>query len=345
MRYWARGGDRFLYAYTMNLSAGGVFIATQHPFRKGSRIQIEFAAVAGRFIVDGLVMRSMTYPRELQSMKTSGMGVRFVTVPELIAEALPTDPVELDAPPPTPITLAPPEPGAQAPGADALIGTTPLLDATAAEAEPEDLRTTRAAFRTTRLVARSVGGKTTVTVLDQDSEATYDNRDVDASDEYEYYEEEEELSESGEFDELGDDEYFESEEADAEAKRPARDGDPGSKTGKHQALPRPRDHRVEFETCLDFLAAYNSELRYGRLFLATSDPTPEGSDLNLVLDLPAASRQLRVLARVYYVRRERLGGNPAETGMKVRIDSERDRERIASLAKAAEEMHLALPRT
>lgn len=91
VRYWPKGSpNRASSGYTSDLSEGGTFVVTDRPLRQGSRVQIEFLTDDGGFLLEGVVARSLTYPRELLKVRTAGMGVRFLTVRELVAELFPT---------------------------------------------------------------------------------------------------------------------------------------------------------------------------------------------------------------------------------------------------------------
>jgi Tfp pilus assembly protein PilZ len=91
VRYWVRGKpDKVFSAYTRDVSEGGAFLQTNSPFRQSSRLQIEFITEHGGFLIEGEVARSISYPRELQQIKTGGMGVRFVPIRELLQGVMPS---------------------------------------------------------------------------------------------------------------------------------------------------------------------------------------------------------------------------------------------------------------
>jgi Tfp pilus assembly protein PilZ len=91
VRYWPKGfPSKATSGYTSDLSEGGTFVVADRPLRQGSRVQIEFLTDDGGFLLEGIVARSLTYPRELLKVRTAGMGIRFLTVRELVGELFPT---------------------------------------------------------------------------------------------------------------------------------------------------------------------------------------------------------------------------------------------------------------
>ena len=89
VRYWKQSDPDTVYAgYTRDVSEGGCYVTTNRAFREGSRIRIEFVTEKGAFVLEGEVRRAISYPRELQRIKTGGMGVRFFTVEELMADVI-----------------------------------------------------------------------------------------------------------------------------------------------------------------------------------------------------------------------------------------------------------------
>lgn len=76
--------------YTTNISMTGMFIATNSPMAGGSRIRIEVNADRDRgFMVEGVVAHARKVRGELMRVTQSGMGVRFLTVEELVRELFP----------------------------------------------------------------------------------------------------------------------------------------------------------------------------------------------------------------------------------------------------------------
>ena len=79
VRFWPRGDDANAFAgYSRNVSATGMFLATIHPMKPGRVLEIEFQDEAGDFRVRGLVVHSAKISPLLQSVRPSGMGIKFL---------------------------------------------------------------------------------------------------------------------------------------------------------------------------------------------------------------------------------------------------------------------------
>ncbi len=78
--------------YTTNISTGGMFISTGRPSESGKRLRIEVGEEGRDFTVEGLVAHSRRTAPELRVLGLTGMGVRFLTVAELVSELLGGDP-------------------------------------------------------------------------------------------------------------------------------------------------------------------------------------------------------------------------------------------------------------
>lgn len=71
-------GDTFLFAYLTNISEMGIFIRTNEPLPKGTRLRLRFHADdAEPFVLDGEVTWINPY-RENGENLNPGMGVRFI---------------------------------------------------------------------------------------------------------------------------------------------------------------------------------------------------------------------------------------------------------------------------
>ena len=78
VRFWAEANPGSSYAgYSRNISATGMFIATIHPHKPGTRMVIEFQEKGKSFEVYATVAHSAKVSPLLQSVRPSGMGVRF----------------------------------------------------------------------------------------------------------------------------------------------------------------------------------------------------------------------------------------------------------------------------
>lgn len=89
VRYWPQGEDHERKGYTTNVSTTGVFIATNAPLPPATRMRIEFLDRSG-FIVEAVVAHSARVSASLQSIRSSGMGIRFLLPSELVRELLPS---------------------------------------------------------------------------------------------------------------------------------------------------------------------------------------------------------------------------------------------------------------
>ena len=90
VHFWRRGDPTTYVGYTTNISMTGMFIATNSPMAGGSRIRIEVIADRDRgFMVEGVVAHARKVRGELMRVTQSGMGVRFLTVEELVRELFP----------------------------------------------------------------------------------------------------------------------------------------------------------------------------------------------------------------------------------------------------------------
>jgi len=94
VRFWPEAQpDRSYAGYSRNISATGMFVATIHPMKPGTRLVIEMQGDGGAFTITGNVMHSAKVSPLLQSVRPSGMGVRFADRSHGL-EQLPADEVE-----------------------------------------------------------------------------------------------------------------------------------------------------------------------------------------------------------------------------------------------------------
>ncbi len=90
VRFWRAGSpDRVFTGYTTNISRSGCFIQTEHPIGTAGRLQLELSSDDLGFVCEGVVARSIKAPYELRQVKPSGMGVRFLTIEELVRAVVP----------------------------------------------------------------------------------------------------------------------------------------------------------------------------------------------------------------------------------------------------------------
>src|SRR4029079_9143877 len=84
--YWRRGDSQGLPGHTENISMSGMFLGTNSPSPQGARLRIEVHDREHGFVVEGVVVHARKVHGELGRIKPSGMGVRFLSVEELIRE-------------------------------------------------------------------------------------------------------------------------------------------------------------------------------------------------------------------------------------------------------------------
>jgi Tfp pilus assembly protein PilZ len=127
VQFWKRDEPHAYPGYTTNISMTGMFIATRSPYPPGTRLRVEVLEGERGFVIEGMVAHARKIRGELMRLSTPGMGVRFMTVDELIRELIPVGHgvEELPGAPPSPVPLSP---GA-APGAEEPDWTAPPLPA------------------------------------------------------------------------------------------------------------------------------------------------------------------------------------------------------------------------
>jgi hypothetical protein len=88
--FWRRGDPISYIGYTTNISITGMFIATNSPVPGGSRIRVEVVDRDRGFMVEGVVAHARKLRGDMTRVSLSGMGVRFLTVEELVRELIPS---------------------------------------------------------------------------------------------------------------------------------------------------------------------------------------------------------------------------------------------------------------
>lgn len=92
VRFWQEDDPSNSYVgYTRNISATGIFIATVHPVKPGEVLGIEFHGDDYDFRVRGQVVHSAKVSALLQSVRPSGMGVKFLDRSIELEKLLPAD--------------------------------------------------------------------------------------------------------------------------------------------------------------------------------------------------------------------------------------------------------------
>jgi hypothetical protein len=67
----------------------GMFIATQNPYPPGTRLRVEVLEGQRGFVIEGVVAHARKIRGELMRLTQPGMGVRFLSIEELIRELIP----------------------------------------------------------------------------------------------------------------------------------------------------------------------------------------------------------------------------------------------------------------
>lgn len=122
VHFWKRGEPTIYAGYTTNISMTGMYIATNSPVAQGSRIRIEVMDQNRGFMVEGVVAHARKMRGDLARLNQSGMGVRFLSVEELVRELIPaaygkTEEIPSGPQTPEPIPETPELPRASAPPA------------------------------------------------------------------------------------------------------------------------------------------------------------------------------------------------------------------------------------
>ena len=89
VQFWKRDEPHAYPGYTTNISMTGMFIATRSPYPPGTRLRIEVLEGERGFVVEGMVAHARKVRGELMRLSQPGMGVRFMTVEELVRELIP----------------------------------------------------------------------------------------------------------------------------------------------------------------------------------------------------------------------------------------------------------------
>jgi hypothetical protein len=90
VHFWRHGEPAAYTGYTTNISLTGMFIATNSPVASGTRIRVEVIDRDRGFTVEGVVAHARKMQPELARLNQSGMGVRFLSVEELVRELIPS---------------------------------------------------------------------------------------------------------------------------------------------------------------------------------------------------------------------------------------------------------------
>jgi hypothetical protein len=101
VHFWKQGDSTPYVGYTTNISMTGMFVASNSPLPSGSRIRVEILSERP-FALEGVVAHARRVRPELARVSQSGMGVRFLSVEELVRDVIPgaygqTEEIPVDA--------------------------------------------------------------------------------------------------------------------------------------------------------------------------------------------------------------------------------------------------------
>lgn len=89
VKFLRRGDKSSFVGHATNVSRQGMFLVSPKVFVSGTRLRVEILDEDRGFVAEAVVARSCKAPVELQRVKPSGMGIRFLAVEELMAGFLP----------------------------------------------------------------------------------------------------------------------------------------------------------------------------------------------------------------------------------------------------------------
>ncbi|HUP22355.1 MAG TPA: PilZ domain-containing protein [Thermoanaerobaculia bacterium] len=90
VRFWrSNEGGQAHHGFTSDVSESGAYIVTDTPVGTNSRVRVELFNERGGFFAEAVVRRSQQVHRDLQAVKSSGMGIHFLGIVELMHELLP----------------------------------------------------------------------------------------------------------------------------------------------------------------------------------------------------------------------------------------------------------------
>jgi hypothetical protein len=107
VQFWRRGESHPYPGYTTNISMTGMFLATNSPQPPGTRVRIEVLEGDRGFMLEGLVAHARKTRGDLMRMSQPGMGIRFLSVDDLVRELIPVLPGETEEIPTEPVVAEP----------------------------------------------------------------------------------------------------------------------------------------------------------------------------------------------------------------------------------------------
>jgi hypothetical protein len=128
VQFWKRGEPHAHPGYTTNISLTGMFIGTNSPLPPGTRLRVEVLEGSRGFMVEGVVAHARKVRGDMMRLSQPGMGVRFLSVEDLVRELVPSGYGQEDLP------QAQAEP--QPPLAEGTVEREPLWDPVVSAPEP-----------------------------------------------------------------------------------------------------------------------------------------------------------------------------------------------------------------
>ncbi|MFN7940277.1 MAG: PilZ domain-containing protein [Thermoanaerobaculia bacterium] len=88
IRFWRRGEAQAHSAFTTNVSASGLYLATGQALQHGERLRLEVVDARRGFVVEARVARVRRVAVALRQVDQAGVGVRFLSPGELLIDLL-----------------------------------------------------------------------------------------------------------------------------------------------------------------------------------------------------------------------------------------------------------------
>ena len=102
VQVWKAGTEESLSGTTKDVSADGIFVQTQKPFPPGTQVVIEMLFSGKTIKLEGVVQQSARVAAAMQSVQTSGMGIKAELPGEFVKDVVgdrrisPRIPVKID---------------------------------------------------------------------------------------------------------------------------------------------------------------------------------------------------------------------------------------------------------
>ncbi len=324
VRFWRRGDPTKVHSgYTTNVSLHGAFVQCSDPFPRLERIQMEFATDAGGFIGEAIVARSVVVPAELAKVKLGGMGLKFISIEQLMAEVMP-------------FSSGPAESATQALSTE----TSAEVKQSSSGSGPRGARPAGSSTSGSNTTKSASSGPASRHPAARHPAARHPAARPDSS------------SSDSEIPGLVS-EPDTTTDTDTAAETPQDQADSGDGTSNparyhpaatpHQKTdadePHHRVHKtypIRFDTVEQFRRMFDMELSKGGLFVSTSAPTMPGSRVRLLIDCPGGA-QIPCEARVLRVWRPEVeGGGEQLVGMAVQFtDKDRAVKRLSDALEQA----------